>query len=102
MTTLEEMELALVRLDAMPGILKRQVVEGTNAQVAEDMARYQEWRDDLDVEIALERMKQGTPRISASSAQFTRFLRRAGPVPDHRNDCTPPHTLHAVVHQERR
>jgi hypothetical protein len=59
-TTLEEMEFALARIDLMLGMLKRQVEQGTNAHA--DMARYQEWRDDLDVEIALEQIKLGTYR----------------------------------------
>lgn len=58
--TLEEMELALARFDAMIGILKKQVKDGTSLQAAEDMARYQQWRDDLDVQIRVERIKQST------------------------------------------
>ena len=61
-TTLEELEFALARIDLVIGLLKRQVERGTNPRAAEDMARYQEWRDDLDVEIALEQIKQGTYR----------------------------------------
>jgi len=45
-TTLVEMEFALARIDLMIGLLKRQVEQG---RAAEDIARYQEWRDDLDV-----------------------------------------------------
>ena len=55
---LEEMELALARFDAMIGILKKQVKDGTNLQAAEDMARLQQWRDDLDIQIKVERIKQ--------------------------------------------
>jgi hypothetical protein len=54
------MELALARIDAMIGVLKNKVKEGTNPQAAEDMARYQQWRDDLDVQIRVERIKRAT------------------------------------------
>jgi hypothetical protein len=62
--TLEEMELALARIDVMIGVLKKKVKEGTNnPQAAEDMARYQQWRDDLDVQIRVERIRRSTYQL---------------------------------------
>jgi hypothetical protein len=58
--TIEEMEFALWRMDVMLGLLKRSVERGTDPEAAEDMARLQQWRDDLDVEISLEKIRQGT------------------------------------------
>jgi hypothetical protein len=58
--TFEEMEFALWRIDVMLGLLKRSVERGTDPQAAEDMTRLQQWRDDLDVQIGLERIKRGT------------------------------------------
>jgi inorganic pyrophosphatase/exopolyphosphatase len=60
--TLAEMELALARIDAMIGFLKNRTTERTDRKVAADIARYQEWRDDLDVQIGLERIKHSTDR----------------------------------------
>jgi hypothetical protein len=60
--TLAEMELALARIDVMIGFLKNRMNDGTNCDVAEDIARYQEWRRDLDVQIGLERIKHSTDR----------------------------------------
>jgi len=58
--TLEEMELELARIDLIIGNLKKQVTERTNPQAAKDMARYLQWRNNLDVRIGLEQIKQGT------------------------------------------
>jgi hypothetical protein len=58
--TIEEMEFALWRIDVMLGLLKRSVKRGTNPQAAEEITRLQRWRDDLDVEISLEKIRQGT------------------------------------------
>jgi hypothetical protein len=56
---IEEMELAIARIDLMIGFLKKQIQEGTNnPQAAADIARYQQWRDDLEVQISLERIKR--------------------------------------------
>jgi hypothetical protein len=60
--TLEEMELAQARLDLMIRFLQRRLTEGANRQTAEDIARYQQWHNDLDVEIGLERIRRGTFR----------------------------------------
>ena len=60
--TLEEMELALAKIDAMIGLLKKKLEAGANHQAAEDMARYQQWRDDLDVQIRVERIKRDAYR----------------------------------------
>jgi hypothetical protein len=60
--TLAEMELALARIDVMIGFLRNRMNDGTKCDVAEDIARYQEWRDDLDVQIGLERIKHSTDR----------------------------------------
>jgi hypothetical protein len=60
--TLEEMELALARIDVMIRFLKKRMSDGTNCHVAEDISRYQQWRDDLDVRIGLERIKRATDR----------------------------------------
>jgi hypothetical protein len=60
--TLEEMELALARIDVMIRFLKKRMSDGTNCRVAEDITRYQQWRDDLDVRIGLERIKRSTDR----------------------------------------
>jgi hypothetical protein len=57
---LEEMELAQARIDVMIGFLKKRMNDGTDRHVAEDIARYQQWRDDLDVQISLERIRRGT------------------------------------------
>jgi hypothetical protein len=56
---LEEMELALARINVMIGSLKKRMNDGTNCHVAEDIARYQQWRDDLDVQVGLARIKRG-------------------------------------------
>jgi hypothetical protein len=59
--TLEEMEVAIGRIDLMIALLRKQLQEGTNARrVAADIARYQRWRDDLDVQISLERTRRET------------------------------------------
>lgn len=56
---LEEMELALANYDAMIRILEKQKKEGTNPQATtEVIAQFQQWRDDLDVRIGLERMRR--------------------------------------------
>ena len=60
--TLGVMSLALERIDAMLGLLKSQAEKGVNTQAAEDIARYQQSRDDLDVQIRVERIKQSTYR----------------------------------------
>jgi hypothetical protein len=57
MTALEKMELALARIDAMPGVLKRNAEKAADSLAAEDMARYQQWHDDLDAQIRVERIK---------------------------------------------
>jgi hypothetical protein len=59
---LGEMELALARIDVMIGFLKKRMNDGTDRHVAEDIARYQQWRDDLDVQIGLARIKRGNYR----------------------------------------
>jgi hypothetical protein len=64
--TLAEMELALARIDVMIDFLKNRMSDGTNCDVAKDMARYQQWRDDLDAQIGLERVKRGTDRRRTS------------------------------------
>jgi hypothetical protein len=59
--TLEEMEVAIARIDLMIALLRKQLQEGTDVRrVAADLARYQRWRDDLDVQISLERIRRGT------------------------------------------
>jgi hypothetical protein len=58
--TIEELEVALARIDVMLGLLKREIGQGTNPQDAEDMTLLLRWRDDLDVEISLERLRQDT------------------------------------------
>jgi hypothetical protein len=58
--SVEELEAALARIDAMLGLLKAQLERGPNPRAAADMDRLQRWRDDLDIEINLERIKQGT------------------------------------------
>jgi hypothetical protein len=60
--TLEEMELAAARIDAMIDFLKKRMNDKTNCHVAEDIARYQQWRDELDVRIGLERIRRATDR----------------------------------------
>jgi len=51
--TIEELEVALARVDVALGLLKREI--GT-----EHMTLLQRWRDDLDVEISLERLRRIT------------------------------------------
>lgn len=58
--TLEEMELARARIDVMIGLLKNRTTDRTDRKVAADIARYQEWRDDLDAQIGLKRIRQNT------------------------------------------
>jgi hypothetical protein len=60
--TLAEMELALARIDVMIGFLKRRATERTNPKIAEEIVRYQQWRDDLDLQIGLERIRRNTDR----------------------------------------
>jgi len=48
--TIEELEVALARIDVVLGLLKWEI--GTK-----DMILLQRWRDDLDVEISLERLR---------------------------------------------
>jgi hypothetical protein len=72
---LEEMELALARIDVMIGFLKKRMNDGTNCHVAEDIARYQQWRDDLDVQISLERSGEG-PTCRGRAAGCIRERRR--------------------------
>jgi hypothetical protein len=61
--TLEEMEVAIGRIDLLIALLRKQLQEGTDArQAAADIARYQRWRDDLDVQISLKRIRRGTYR----------------------------------------
>jgi hypothetical protein len=68
MMTLNELELALARFDTMIRILEQQMKEGTNPQATpEAIAQFQQWRDDLDVRIGLERIKRSTYRPSAAS-----------------------------------
>jgi hypothetical protein len=62
---LGEMELALARIDVMIDFLKKRMNNGTDRHVAEDIARYQQWRDDLDVQISLARIKRGKYRRRA-------------------------------------
>jgi hypothetical protein len=58
---LDEMELAHARFDMMIRILKEQMKNGTNPQATpEVIALFQEWRDELDIRIELERIKRGT------------------------------------------
>jgi hypothetical protein len=59
---LGEMELALARIDVMISFLKKRMNDGTNSHVAEDIALYQQWRDALDVQIGLKRIKRGKYR----------------------------------------
>jgi hypothetical protein len=58
--TLEQMELARARIDVMIGFLKNRTTERTDRKVAADIAQYQDWRDDLDVQIGLERIRLNT------------------------------------------
>jgi len=60
--TLEEMELAVARIDAMIDFLKKRMNDRPHCHVADDIARYQRWRDDLDVQIGLERIRRATDR----------------------------------------
>jgi hypothetical protein len=55
---LEEMELALARFDALLSFLRKQLKAGTNPRAVKDIARYQRLRNDLDVQISLERNKR--------------------------------------------
>ena len=58
---LEEMEKALENYDAMIRILKKQMKEGTNPQATpEVIAQLQQWRDDLDAQIGLKRIRHAT------------------------------------------
>jgi hypothetical protein len=59
---LEEMELARARIDLMIDFLQKKVKDGANGHIAEDIARYQRWRDDLNVQIGLERIRRSTHR----------------------------------------
>ena len=59
--TLDEMELALARFDTIIRILKKQMKNGTNPQATpEVIALFQEWRDDLDIRIGLERISRAS------------------------------------------
>jgi hypothetical protein len=58
--TLAEMELALARIDVMIGFLKGRATERTNPKITEEIVRYQQWRDDLDLQIGLERIRRNT------------------------------------------
>jgi hypothetical protein len=60
--TLDEMERTLARLDEMLGTLKRQLYKGIADPRAtpQAIARYQRLRDELDVQIGLERIRRGT------------------------------------------
>jgi hypothetical protein len=58
--TLEQMELARERIDVMIGFLKSRTTERTDPEAAADIARFQQWRDDLDVQIGLERIRRNT------------------------------------------
>jgi hypothetical protein len=60
--TLQEMELALTRIDLMIDFLQKKMKDGANGKIAEDIARYQGWRDDLDIQIGLERIRRGNYR----------------------------------------
>jgi hypothetical protein len=55
---LEQMELAQARIDVMIGFLQRRVTEGAHRQ--EDIAGFQQWRNELDVQTGLERAKNGS------------------------------------------
>jgi hypothetical protein len=59
---LAEMELALARIDVMIGFLRKRMSDGKGRHVAEDIALYQQWRDALDVQIGLKRIKRGKYR----------------------------------------
>jgi hypothetical protein len=75
-TRLKQMELAIATYNAVIRILKNQMKEGAADATGQAIAQYQEWRDNLDVEIALERIKQG------SSPQRPRRKKRInGPPP---------------------
>jgi hypothetical protein len=60
--TLDEMERTLARLDVMLGTLKRQLYKGIADPRAtpQAIARYQRLRDELHVQIGLERIKRAT------------------------------------------
>jgi hypothetical protein len=54
-------ELALARFDALIGILQKQVEKGTaTPEIITRLDRLQQLRDDLDVQIGLERINRGT------------------------------------------
>jgi hypothetical protein len=58
--TLEQMELARARIDMIIDFLRNRTTERTDRKVPADIARYQEWRDDLDVQVGLERIRRNT------------------------------------------
>jgi hypothetical protein len=64
--TIEELEFALWRIDVMLGLLKRSVERGANAQAAADLHRLQRWRDDLDTEINLERIRRAPTSLRSA------------------------------------
>jgi hypothetical protein len=51
---LKAIELAIANYNAMIRTLKKQMQEGT-ANFRQALAQYQEWREDLDVQLGLER-----------------------------------------------
>jgi hypothetical protein len=69
--TLEEMEGTLARLDVMLGMLKRQLYKGIADPRAtpQAIARYQRLRDELNVQIGLERIRRWTYRPRARRLQ---------------------------------
>ena len=71
----EEMERALANYDAMIGILKKQMEEGTNPEATpEVIAQFQQWRDHLEVRIGVER----TRRLHLEDAKAPNAVRSAG------------------------
>jgi hypothetical protein len=63
---LKEMELALARFDAMISFLKKRVEEGSaSPTIIARLARLQQLRDDLDVQIRVERIRRETHRPGA-------------------------------------
>jgi hypothetical protein len=58
---LEQMELALARFDTLIRILDNQVNEGSaTPKIIARLGRLQQLRDNLEVQIGLERIKRGT------------------------------------------
>jgi hypothetical protein len=72
--TIEELEVALERIDVVLGLLKSEVGKGTKPQDAEDMTLLQRWRDDLDVEISLERLRRITHTYRNPAASITAIV----------------------------